>query len=66
MSREQDVLSAAIADQISTVAIELSKLAHLNGLILTIETKLKPPLAMGNYSILVDVRPSHRAYRSKA
>jgi hypothetical protein len=51
------------AQKIGDAARALSELANSAGLILTIETRPKAPLAMGNYTIVVGVRPSHEAYR---
>lgn len=54
------------ADKIADMAVALSELAQLNGLILTMQTYPIKPLAMGNYGINVDLRPSHAAYRGAA
>lgn len=54
------------AQKIGAAAQALSELANSAGLILTIETRPKAPLAMGNYIIVVGVRSSHAAYRSQA
>lgn len=51
------------AFRVASAARALSELANLSGLVLTVETKPAQPLAMGNYTITVDVRPSHEAYR---
>lgn len=54
----------AIGEQIAKAAVALSTLAQLNGFIVTINTSPLQPLAMGNYQIDIEIRPSHQAYRS--
>lgn len=39
-------------------ALELIDLAKRSGVVLTIELKPNLPLAMGNYEMVVDVRPA--------
>lgn len=63
MTAEQLQNMETVAHRIATAARALSELANLAGLVLTIEARPKQPLAMGNYAIEVDVRPSHEAYR---
>lgn len=55
----------AAGTAVANAAVALSTLAQLNGLIVTIETKPLEPLAMGNYSIEIQIRPSHAAYRGE-
>lgn len=44
-------------------AADLVLLAGSYGLVLTIQTRARNPLAMGNYDIVVDMRPGHAMYR---
>jgi hypothetical protein len=64
MSPVTNDYTRAVADEIGKAAVALSTLAQLNGMVLTIDTKPLAPLAMGNYSIQIDIRLSHHAYRS--
>lgn len=51
------------ADMIFDAAQELVLQAAQNGLILTIETAPKHPLAMGNYTQNINLRPHNKLYR---
>lgn len=64
MTADQLAHMERTANRIASAARTLSELANLSGLVLTIETSPKLPLAMGNYQIEVKVRLSHQAYRS--
>lgn len=66
MTDEDFKLMELTAHRIATAARAISELANLSGLVLTIETKPQQPLAMGNYTIVVNVRPSCEAYRSQS
>lgn len=65
MTLEQMDHAAEVAEQIAEAALALSKLANLNGILLTITTQANQPLAMGNYAVVIGVRPSHANYRSQ-
>lgn len=64
MTAADNDFTKAVAEELGKAAVALSTLAQLNGMVVTIETKPLQPLAMGNYSIAIDIRPSHHAYRS--
>jgi hypothetical protein len=64
MNADAIVNRGEIANRICAAAQMLSEMANLNGMVLTIETTPKQPLSMGNYTIVVGLRPSHEAYRS--
>jgi hypothetical protein len=46
-------------------AAALVLLAKSYGLVLTINTKAKKPLAMGNYDLVCEISPNHATYRGK-
>jgi hypothetical protein len=56
--------AAATAEEIGKAAMALHQLAQMAGLLVTINTKPLTPLAMGNYRIEIEIRPTHHAYRS--
>jgi hypothetical protein len=66
MTEQQTESMLLMAERIGAAAQALSELANLNGMVLTIECRPERPLAMGHYSIVIGVRPSHEAYRSQA
>lgn len=66
MTEEQLQSMEATARKIGDAARALSEMANLAGLVLTIETRPKAPLAMGNYTIVVTTRLSHEAYRRES
>ena len=69
MSMDKPPLSTAghtNRDVIYMRALSLIDQAAACGLVLTITTKPREPLAMGNYDMDVDVRPNHNSYRGGA
>lgn len=62
----QDPLPSPAQTAVADAAAALVKLAHQNGLTLTIETEALEPLAMGNYRMKISVRMSHQSYRGEA
>ena len=55
-----------LVDFMMSAAQGLTDLAGSYGLTLTITTSPKQPLAMGNYDMECEIRPSHAAYRSQS
>lgn len=51
---------------LSKAARELVKSAEKHGLVLTVKTHPRQPLAMGNYDMVVEVRDSNKVYRGGA
>lgn len=69
LTPEQQQILADIrlaTDQILEEAEALCMRANAVGLVLTIETLARPPLAMGNYDCVATLRLSHSVYRDES
>jgi hypothetical protein len=53
-------------EDLRALAIALDVVAARRGYVITMETKAEPPLAMGRYGIVVDVRPARLAQQMHA
>lgn len=54
----------ALVAQLHAEAVELVRAAQSFGMTLTIGTSPRKPLAMGNYDMVIEIRPNRDMYRS--